>query len=57
MHIKDNPDFKTVWQLARDWIGEEFDKTDPIEISPALTTMVVATTPEDERNYELEGSR
>jgi hypothetical protein len=36
MHIKDNPDFKTVWQLARDWIGEEFDKTDPIAISPAL---------------------
>lgn len=36
MHIKDNPDFKTVWQLARDWIGDEFDKTDPIAISPAL---------------------
>ncbi|MCE7915611.1 MAG: hypothetical protein DYH15_13305 [Nitrosomonas sp. PRO4] len=36
MHIKDNPDFKTVWQLAHDWTGEESDKTDPIAISPEL---------------------
>ncbi|SEN01439.1 hypothetical protein [Nitrosomonas marina] len=36
MSIKDNPDFKTVWQLAHDWTGEESDKTDPNAISPEL---------------------
>ncbi|GJL76942.1 hypothetical protein [Nitrosomonas sp.] len=36
MHVENNPDFKTVWQLAHDWTGEEADKTDPSAISPAL---------------------
>jgi len=37
MHIKDNPDFKTVWQLAHDLADEESDKTDPNAISPRLS--------------------
>lgn len=36
MHIKDNPDFKSVWQLAHDWVGEESGKTDPDAISLEL---------------------
>ncbi|MDR4513655.1 hypothetical protein [Nitrosomonas sp.] len=36
MPIKNNPDFKTVWQLTHNWVGEEPDKTDPLAISPAL---------------------
>ncbi len=36
MHIKNNPDFKTVWQLANDWAGKEPDKTDLNAISPEL---------------------
>jgi len=36
MHVENNPDFKTVWQLAHDWVGEETDKTDPNAISPKL---------------------
>ena len=33
MHVKDNPDFKTVWQLAHDWVGENPDQTNPSAIS------------------------
>lgn len=36
MYLDDNPDYKTVWQLAHDWVGEEIDKTDPNAISPEL---------------------
>lgn len=36
MYIKNNPDFKTVWQLAHDLADEESDKTDPNAISPEL---------------------
>lgn len=36
MHVENNPDFKTVWQLAHDWAGEESEKTDPTAISPEL---------------------
>lgn len=36
MHVKDNPDFKSVWQLAHDWVGEDPDQTDPKAISPRL---------------------
>lgn len=36
MHVKDNPDFKTVWQLAHNWVGEDPDQTDPKAISPNL---------------------
>ncbi len=36
MRVENNPDFKTVWQLAHDWVGEEIDKTDPNAISPEL---------------------
>lgn len=44
MHIKDNPDFKSVWQLAHDWAGEECGKTDPdaisLELSIALDRLI-----------------
>jgi len=36
MHVENNPYFKTVWQLAHNWAGEEADKTDPSAISPEL---------------------
>lgn len=36
MHVENNPDFKTVWQLAHDWAGEKSDQTDPNAISPEL---------------------
>lgn len=40
MHIKDNPDFKTVWQLAHDLADEESDKTDPNAIAPRLRIVI-----------------
>ncbi|MBX3617030.1 hypothetical protein [Nitrosomonas sp.] len=36
MHVENNPDFKSIWQLAHDWTGETPDKTDPTAISPEL---------------------
>ncbi|ALQ50481.1 hypothetical protein [Nitrosomonas ureae] len=36
MHVENNPDFKTVWQLAHDWVGEKPDQTDPHAISSEL---------------------
>ncbi|SFF15026.1 hypothetical protein [Nitrosomonas sp. Nm166] len=36
MHVENNPDFKTIWQLAHDWAGEKPDQTDPNAISPKL---------------------
>ncbi|MCE7914886.1 MAG: hypothetical protein DYH15_09470 [Nitrosomonas sp. PRO4] len=36
MPVENNPDFKTVWQLAHDWAGEKSDQTDPTAISPKL---------------------
>ena len=36
MHVENNPDFKTIWQLAQDWAGEKSDQTDPNAISPKL---------------------
>lgn len=36
MYIKNNPDFKTVWQLAHDWVGADLDKTDTRAIEPEL---------------------
>lgn len=36
MHVENNPDFKSVWQLAHDWAGEKPDQTDPAAISPRL---------------------
>lgn len=36
MHVENNPDFKSIWQLAHDWAGEESDKTDPNAISSEL---------------------
>src|SRR5687768_8941980 len=36
MHVENNPDFRTVWQLAHDWAGEKSDQTDPNAISPEL---------------------
>ena len=35
----------------------EFPQPFAQQYGTLLTTMVVATTPEDERNYEVEGSR
>lgn len=36
MHVENNPDFKSIWQLAHDWAGEKPDQTDPNAISPEL---------------------
>lgn len=36
MRVEDNPDFKTIWQLAHDWAGEKSDQTDPAAISSEL---------------------
>lgn len=40
MLVENSPDFKTVWQLAHDWIGADPDKTDPNAISPELRTAI-----------------
>lgn len=41
MHVENSPDFKTVWQLAHNWIGADPDKTDPNNaISPELITAI-----------------
>lgn len=36
MHVKNNPDFKSIWQLAHDWVGENPDQTNPSAISFGL---------------------
>lgn len=36
MYIKNNPDFKTVWQLAHDWVNVDPHKTDTHAIEPDL---------------------
>lgn len=36
MHVENNPDFKSIWQLAHNWAGEKLDQTDPTAISPEL---------------------
>lgn len=36
MHVENSPDFKTVWQLAHNWIEADPDKTDPSAISTEL---------------------
>jgi len=36
MHVENSPDFKTVWQLAHNWIEADPDKTDPTAISTEL---------------------
>jgi len=36
MHVENSPDFKTVWQLAHNWIEADPDKTDPNAISTEL---------------------
>jgi len=33
MHVKNNPDFKSIWQLAHDWARENPNKTNPSAIS------------------------
>mgnify|MGYP001571298174 CR=1 FL=1 len=33
MHVRNNPDFKSIWQLAHDWTGENPDQTNPSAIS------------------------
>lgn len=40
MLVENNPDFKTIWQLAHNWAGEETDKTDPDTISLDLTLAI-----------------
>lgn len=36
MHVENNPDFKSIWQLAHDWAGEKSGQTDPAAISSEL---------------------
>ncbi len=36
MNVENNPDFKSTWQLAHDWAGEQSDQTDPAAISSEL---------------------
>lgn len=33
MHVENNPDFKSIWQLAHDWVGENPDQTNSSAIS------------------------
>ena len=40
MLVENSPDFKTVWQLAHNWIAADPDKTDPNAISPELRTAI-----------------
>jgi hypothetical protein len=41
MHVENNPDFKTVWQLAHNWVNADPDKTNPNEISPELRIAIL----------------
>lgn len=36
MNVENNPDFKSIWQLAHDWASEQSDQTDPAAISSEL---------------------
>lgn len=36
----DNEDFKSVWQLAHNWVGEDSNKTNVNAISPELKTAI-----------------
>ena len=40
MHVENSPDFKTVWQLAHNWIGADLDETNSSAISPELKTAI-----------------
>ncbi|PTQ85112.1 hypothetical protein C8R28_101566 [Nitrosomonas ureae] len=40
MHVENSLDFKTVWQLAHNWIGADLDKTNSNTISPELKTAI-----------------
>ena len=41
MHVENNPDFKTVWQLAHNWINADPAKTDTKKISPELRIAIL----------------
>lgn len=36
----DGEDFKSVWQLSHNWVGEDLNKTDVKEVSPQLKTAI-----------------
>mgnify|MGYP001576256160 CR=1 FL=1 len=41
MYLDDNPDYKTVWQLAHHWADVDPDETDTSEISPTLREHII----------------
>jgi hypothetical protein len=41
MHVENNPDFKTVWQLAHNWINADPDQTDIKKVSPELRIAIL----------------
>ena len=41
MYLDDNPDYKTVWQLAHVWIDANPDETDTNAISPKLREHII----------------
>ncbi len=46
MYLDDNPDYKTIWQLAHHWAKLDPEKTDISEIPPAFrehtTRLIIA---------------
>lgn len=41
MYLDDNPDYKTVWQLAHHWADLDPEKTDTSEIPPTLREHII----------------
>ena len=41
MYLDDNPDYKTVWQLAHHWADVDPDETDTSEIPPTLREHII----------------
>ncbi|MCC8997771.1 MAG: hypothetical protein LM517_12215 [Nitrosomonas sp.] len=41
MYLDDNPDYKTVWQLAHNWAGLDPEKTDAKAIPPVLREYII----------------
>lgn len=41
MYLDDNPDYKTVWQLAHNWAGLDPEKTDAKVIPPVLREYII----------------
>lgn len=40
MHVENSPDFKTVWELAHNWVSADSTKTDPTAVSTELRVAI-----------------